>query len=79
MWQIVPSRPSRRCDMVLWNISGAERMQNRRRLKQNRLIGVMEVVSFRDSLSKGICQKPELASNFVKIALSRSFAFFRPR
>ena len=51
-------------------------MPNGRQLKQNRKIGVMKVVSFHDSSSKGICQKPELASSFEKIVLSRSFARF---
>ena len=62
--------------MALWKISGAELIPKGRRLKQNLPTGVMKVVSFRDSGSRGICQNPEYASHFVKTVLSRSFARF---
>ena len=38
-----------------------------RRLKQNLPNGVINVVRRADSLARGICQNPELASNFVNM------------
>ena len=43
-------------------------------LKQYRPAGVMNVVRRRDRCERGICQKPLLASNFVKTLAPVSWA-----
>ena len=63
--QTTPSMLVNSSVIHLWKCSGAEVMPNGRRLKQNLSKGVIKVVSRADSLASGICQKPELASNFV--------------
>ena len=74
MWQMVPSTPSRMCDMARWNISGAEEIPNGRRLKQNLPKGVMNVVRSLLSFDRYICQNPLAASSFVNILLWASWA-----
>ena len=59
---------------VLWNISSAELISKGKWLKQKQPKGVIKVVNNFDSSSKGICQKPVLASNFMNILLSPSMA-----
>ena len=43
-------------------------------LKQNRPMGVIKVVSRRDSFVRGICQNPELASSLVNTLAPDSWA-----
>ena len=71
---MTPSRSPKMSDMVHWNISGAELIPKGKRLKQKQPKGVIKVVNNFESSSKGICQKPLLASNFVNILLSPSMA-----
>ena len=49
-------------------------MPNGRRLKQNLPNGVIKVVRRADSLASGICQNPELASNFVNTLAPANWA-----
>ena len=60
--------------MRRWNSSGAEKIPKGRRLKQNLLYGVINVVKQADSLDKGTCQKPESASSLMKNCASASCA-----
>ena len=49
-------------------------------LKQYQRAGMMNVVRRRDRCERGICQKPLLASNFVKIGsseLGKGFVYLR--
>ncbi|XP_035767249.1 galectin-9-like [Neolamprologus brichardi] len=61
----VPSRPLSKVLMSRWKISGAEVMPNGRHLKQNLPMGVMNVVSFWQPGSSGICQNPLEASKII--------------
>ena len=58
-----PSWPLSSSVMSLWKISGADEIPNGSLLKQNLPMGVMKVVSFWLSGSRGICQKPLEASS----------------
>lgn len=49
-----------------WKISGTDIILNGRRLKQKLPVGVMNVLSFRQLGSNGICQKPLEASEVEK-------------
>ena len=74
LWQRAPSVPSRTCEIRFWKCSGAELIQNGRRLKQSLPNGVMKVVSLADSGDKPICQNPELASSLLKMVAPASWA-----
>jgi hypothetical protein len=60
--------------IILWKISGALVIPKSNLLKQYRPIGVRNVVRSLDSSARGICQKPQLASNFVNISTTDSSA-----
>ena len=52
--------------IVLWNTSGANEIPKGSRRKKYRPNGVMNVVSFAVASSSGSCQKPDVASSFMK-------------
>ena len=56
--------------MRRWKTSGALAIPNGNVLKQKRPYGVMKVLSSLDSLARGICQKPLLASSLIKYCCS---------
>ena len=66
IWHTVPSSPSSIFFMRFWNSSGALEIPKGSLLKQYHPLGEMKVVNGLDSGARGICQKPLLASSFVK-------------
>ncbi len=66
MRQTTPSIPFSKFVILLWNCSGAEAIPKGSLLNRYLPAGVINIVSRDDSLARGICQKPELASNFEK-------------
>ena len=66
IWHTKSSRPLRIADIHFWKCSGALEIPNGSLLKWKRPNGVMKVVRRHDDFSRGICQKPLLASGFEK-------------
>ena len=61
-----PSSPWRILDILFWNSSGALDIPKGSLMKQYRPDGVMNVVRWQDSFSRGICQNPLLAQSLLK-------------
>ena len=74
MWHSAPSWPARIWFILRWKCSGALLIPKSSLLKAYLPSGVMNVVRLCDSSDSGICQKPQLVSNLLKIVAPASWA-----
>ena len=74
MWHNTPGRSTKSSDIRFWKNSLAKQIPNGNLLNRYLSKGVINVVKWRDSSARFICQNPEFASSLVKTLLPDNFA-----